>query len=212
MAEKHKRRVRSDRIGSAATRERLITAALACVRTRGLAGSTSREIATEAGVNLEAITYHFGSKDDLIAEALTRAIQRWLAPALDELRRDAAPTTRMLAAASAFRTAFDSARDILPAYFEAVVAAPRAPVVHQRLTLLLGELRDFLSGEIEALRSLGFLPQWVEPASLATLLIAMLDGIALHAVISPDAVNPDALLAQAVQVLMAIQRAPGAPP
>ena len=85
------------------------------------------------------------------------------------------------------------------------MAASRAPVVQQRLTLMLGELRDFLSGEIETLRSLGFLPEWVDPASMATLLIAMLDGIALHAVISPDAVNPDALLAQAVPRLVAAQ-------
>src|SRR3981081_3746576 len=104
MDEKRKRRRRRGRQRSATTEERLIAATLACVRSRGLARTPSREIASAAGVNLEAITYHFGSKDDLVAEALTRAIQQWLAPALGELRREAAPTTRMLAAASAFRT------------------------------------------------------------------------------------------------------------
>jgi AcrR family transcriptional regulator len=53
---------------------------LACLRERGVAGTTSREIAAPGGVNLAAITYHFGSKDEFVARALLHAVRKWLSP------------------------------------------------------------------------------------------------------------------------------------
>ena len=56
------------------TRSRLIEATITSLRTKGVAGLTSREIAGAADVNLQAITYHFGSKDSLVAAALTELV------------------------------------------------------------------------------------------------------------------------------------------
>jgi hypothetical protein len=38
---------------------------------------------------------------------------------------------------------------------------------------------------------------------MAHLLVALADGIALHAVLQPDAVDPDAVVAQALALLLA---------
>ena len=65
---------------SASTRQHLLDAARHCVRETGLAGATSREITATAGVNLAAITYHFGSKEELFQAVLTRR--------LDPMNRD----------------------------------------------------------------------------------------------------------------------------
>ena len=40
---------------------------------------TARVIAEESGANLASITYHFGSKDDLVTEAVVAGLDRWLA-------------------------------------------------------------------------------------------------------------------------------------
>lgn len=184
------------------TRKRLLDGTLQCLKERGLAGTTSREIARLSGVNLAGITYHFGSKDDLVAEALLEAIRGWLEPALGILRGDADPVTRMVGAVQALQTSFDQAQDMLPVYLEALVHAPRREALRRAVTVLFDELRTFLRAEIEGLTRSGFLPDWVDPESMATLLIASADGLALHAAIDPKAVDPDAVGNQVVQLLL----------
>lgn len=51
-------------------RERLIDAAIKLFAERGYEGTSVRELATAAGVNVAAVSYHFGSKDALYHEAL----------------------------------------------------------------------------------------------------------------------------------------------
>ena len=77
-----KRHAAGEPSSGTSTRQDLLDAARECVRTHGLAGTTSREITTTAGANLAAITYHFGSKDELIAEALFGELERRIQPAL----------------------------------------------------------------------------------------------------------------------------------
>ena len=53
-------------------RDRLIDAALTVIAERGVAGTTHREIARAADVPLGSMTYHFGSLNEVLAEAFTR--------------------------------------------------------------------------------------------------------------------------------------------
>ena len=55
---------------SAQTRERLLKAAREVFSRRGFQGATVREICRLAEANGAAVNYHFGSKDELLAEAL----------------------------------------------------------------------------------------------------------------------------------------------
>jgi AcrR family transcriptional regulator len=186
-----------------ATRARLLDGALECLRRFGLRGTTSRAIAAAAGVNLGAITYHFGSKDELVAQALLSAVRGWIEPALDILRGDGDPAERLLAAVEHLRSAFEGARDMLPVYLEALVAAPRHDTLRRGVEELLAEVRTFQSAQLREQQAAGYLPSWVDPDAMATLLVSTADGIALHAVLEPDAVDPSALAAQAVQLLLA---------
>src|SRR6476646_6502099 len=96
--------------GSSDTRDDLLRAACACVREQGLAGTTSRQIAAEAGANLAAITYHFGSKDELIAEALFGEIERRVRPALAVLATEGEPAQLMLLAVQELMAAFERSK------------------------------------------------------------------------------------------------------
>jgi AcrR family transcriptional regulator len=57
------------------TRSAILTAAERLYADRGFADVTLRDIVAAAGVNLAAVNYHFGSKDELIAELfVTRSL------------------------------------------------------------------------------------------------------------------------------------------
>jgi TetR/AcrR family transcriptional regulator, regulator of cefoperazone and chloramphenicol sensitivity len=52
------------------TKQLILQATLQLLETQGLGQVTVRKIASEAGVNVAAVNYHFGSKDQVIYEAL----------------------------------------------------------------------------------------------------------------------------------------------
>lgn len=61
---------------SARTRQALLDAAEELFAERGFAAVGSRELVAQAGVNLAAIRYHFGSKRGLYLETVRRSMQR----------------------------------------------------------------------------------------------------------------------------------------
>ena len=185
------------------TEDRLIEGALECLRLYGLRGATSRAIASASGVNLGAITYYFGSKDELVAAALLQTVRGWLAPALDILRTDMDPASRLVAAVAELQRTFTDARDMLPVYLEALVAASRNDTLLVGVRQLFAEVRSFLAAQLREQQEAGQLPAWVDPDAFAMLFVATADGIGLHAAFEPDAVQPDALASQAVQLLLA---------
>jgi AcrR family transcriptional regulator len=65
---------------NADTKEQIITVAERLFAERGFAGTTLRNVVSQAGVNLAAVHYHFGSK-----EALFRAVvQRFAHPVIEQ--------------------------------------------------------------------------------------------------------------------------------
>ena len=185
-------------------RSRLVAAALESVADHGLAGATSRDIARRAGTNLQAITYHFGSKDELVAQALLRAFRGWIEPAVEALRSGQDPIPRMVGAVQALQDAFERSGPLRAAYLEALVEANRSDTLRVGVHETLGELRALLTEQIETLRAGRFLPAWVEPDAMATLLLATADGLALHAALDPRSVDHHRVSAQAMQMLLSV--------
>ncbi len=60
--------------GSAATKERILDTAESLFMEHGFEATTLRAITTAAGVNLAAVNYHFGSKEELFEAVLTRRL------------------------------------------------------------------------------------------------------------------------------------------
>lgn len=59
-------------------REALLDAAVRCLRERGHANISARDLVAASGTNLGAIGYHFGSKEALINEAITETVRAWI--------------------------------------------------------------------------------------------------------------------------------------
>ena len=66
------------------SRERLIEVAVSVLAREGLAASSLRMIAVEAGVSPALLVHHFGSRQNLVEEAISVMLGEWLA-AKDEL-------------------------------------------------------------------------------------------------------------------------------
>ncbi len=64
----------STRSSGPATKERLLDAAERLFAARGFDGTSLREVTAEAGANVAAIHYHFGSKEELLRAVLSRIV------------------------------------------------------------------------------------------------------------------------------------------
>jgi AcrR family transcriptional regulator len=87
------------RPGGAATRERIVAAALETLKTEGFSGATSRVIARAGGFNQALIFYHFGSVNDLLLAALDKTSAERLERYRDEVGK--AETAEQLAEVAA---------------------------------------------------------------------------------------------------------------
>ncbi|MER7015152.1 TetR/AcrR family transcriptional regulator [Saccharopolyspora sp. NPDC000359] len=76
-------------------REDLLTAAMECLRTKGYARTTARDITERAGTSLAAIGYHYGGIRNLLNEAVHAALEQW-SDAEHARLRDAPPDETFL--------------------------------------------------------------------------------------------------------------------
>lgn len=163
------------------TRQRLLAATRECLGREGLASTTSRDIAAAAGANLAAITYHFGSKNDLVAAALLEGIREWLTPTIDVLSGDGEPAERTVTAIRMLLATFERHRDDAPVYLEALLQAPRMQPLERGLARLWADLRHLLADQMRRMKDDRLLPGWVEPEAMASLFIAVANGLVLQA-------------------------------
>ena len=68
------------------TKDRILGAAEELFAQQGFAGTSLREVTGRADVNIAAVNYHFGSKDNLINEVFRRRMDVMSAQRLDALR------------------------------------------------------------------------------------------------------------------------------
>ncbi len=67
------------------TKERILVTAEALFAEHGFAGTSLRLVTSRADVNLAAVNYHFGSKDNLVAEVFRRRMDEMSRARLDQL-------------------------------------------------------------------------------------------------------------------------------
>lgn len=185
------------------TRQALLAATRRCVGRHGLAATTSRDITAEAGANLAAITYHFGSKDGLVADALLEELRAWLTPTLEVLGGGGDPATRTMLAIETLVTTFREHQAAAPTYVQAVAQAPMLASLQAGLLALWVELRALLAAAITAMQGRGELPPWVEPVAMAALLVAVANGLVLHVSVDPDGPGLSDMAAQFGALLLA---------
>jgi AcrR family transcriptional regulator len=168
-------------------RERILEAAAALYSTVGFRGTTTRRIAADAGVNEVTLFRHFGSKEALIREVISRGWSRFCFEALPEQPGD--PATEIAEWALRYYglhaecAAFIRTR--LGEFQEHPEIVPDAAAPPERMAAVLGAY-------LERLQSAGRMRADVEPKRAAAMLIGALfaDAVTREGVIamfSPDA-------------------------
>jgi AcrR family transcriptional regulator len=188
-----------------ATRDRLVLGARQCVRERGIVAASSRAISDAAGANLGAITYYFGSKDELLAVALAEELEAWLREPLRTLAGPGDPARRMLDAVQALVGTFEQLRVAAPALLDAFLHAAREPDMRVPLARAWLEVRARLATTIDALQRDRLVPPWVNADAMAALILAVGAGTVVGSVVDPTGPVPFAIAAQFAQLLLSSQ-------
>lgn len=158
----------------ASTRERMLDAALAVMRTRGLARATTKEIAREAGFSEAALYKHFEDKTALFVAVLIERLPSRLGRLLDELPARAGTADVEEVLAEVAREALAFYRETFPmgaSLFSepAVLAAHRAAL--ERLGTGPHVAVDTVAAFLAAERDLGRTAAAAEPRAAALLLL-----------------------------------------
>jgi AcrR family transcriptional regulator len=116
-------------------RANLIEGTLRCLERLPPERITARAIAEESGANLASITYHFGSKDDLVTEAAIEGLDRWLAEidaSLEDLPSEA-PPARFQRALEAVETSRRRHTGLTRNYVAALAKGQHDPRLREKL-------------------------------------------------------------------------------
>ena len=174
----------------AATRQRLLDAAVTIVADRGFHAATVDRIASEAGYSVGAIYSNFGSKDDLFLAVFDEHLN-WF----ESVMSDADAET------GAIEALLQEERQFL-VFVEFWSYAVRTPKIRRRLAQRMARFRRHISDLVRQRAQAQGLELAVDVDQLAVLALAMFRGIALERLADPDAV-PDGLLAGALDGLLA---------
>lgn len=208
MASRKKRASRPSRVGvpykkSEATRELLVTTAIAVIAERGLAQTSVADIAEAAGTSKGGVHYYFESKDDLYAKVMVkccdvleeRIIKVFLGGDFNPLER----VQHALAEMWAIR------RDGVP---EMRVLTELHMLARQDepMRLALGEMlrrarRQMIETGLGSMMALGIKPR-IDQALIPRVIIATLDGLALQHEVDPIAAADEPQILKAVELMV----------
>lgn len=108
--------------------QQLIEAAVRVLSRDGLAATTTRKIAAEAGVNISTLHYYFGSKDDLLV-AVIEAVIDGITGTLQDIQTDRGLRIAMETSISAFWAHVMATPELQIMQYELVMYAVRDPQI-----------------------------------------------------------------------------------
>jgi AcrR family transcriptional regulator len=169
-------------------RDQLLDGAIQCLRTKGYARTTARDIASAANGNLASIGYHFGSKEALLNEAIMRACEEWttrLGEAAFATGSDS-PLEQMGASWVAMLASFEDLRPVLIGLVEAVGQSAWSDDLRRELAAHYKTSREQVAAMVRASLGEGDEDAETNAAVVASFLIAVCDGLVLQWLLDPD--------------------------
>ena len=183
------------RASGRARRAALLDAAVEVIAEQGVAGTTHRAIAARAGMSTSTTSYFFSSLDQLIAAALHVVGERIVA-------RVDAVTAQVVDAELAPHEAIDRFVDAVMsepepdtvAQFEIYLECRRRPQLQPTAHRIMASIER---GAAESLRALGV----AHADERAPMVVALLDGLALHRHARPRAESDRVVITEALYAL-----------
>jgi AcrR family transcriptional regulator len=193
-------------VTSPTTRDRLLDAAWTILQQEGPAAATSRRITEVAGANLAAITYHFGSKDELLGRAVAAQLERWTAPLTAALTDDSGDIedqdARVSAAVGTILGQFLSGPAQVQPILTLLLTNPELPGVRDGVVGWLTQLRAVATDVMVRQQARGQVPGTVDPPVMAAVFTAFALGLAAQADLDPGAPPVPAVVGQFLSLLV----------
>jgi AcrR family transcriptional regulator len=171
-------------------REQLLSAARRLLESQGYARITARDLVAASGTNLASIGYHFGSKEELLNEAIGGALREWCDQVADMVVAKGSPTPveRIRDAWLVMLAALPDRRALLLSFVEALAQAERTPHLREQFGVFYRDARDRVAVLVAANHGEGATAEepWVQ--ALASFVIAVCDGLAVQWLIAPQSV------------------------
>ena len=173
------------------TRELLLSAAARVFAERGYAGAGVDRILDEAGLSKGTFYWHFESKEALFLALIAERIDD-PARGLMEITRTEPPEGASAPAVSqGLAELFGSQRDLLVLLQEYWAAAARDEAVASRYRRRQHDLVQTLAGALRARHEATGVALTLPAEALATAFVALAHGLAMQALVDPDAVGAD---------------------
>jgi AcrR family transcriptional regulator len=206
MTTRPKRETRAEK--QARTRAELLATAAKVFARRGYNGASVEEIAEEAGYSHGAVYSNFDGKADLflaVFEEYMAERARELVASQVDLGEDAPLELRARALADQWMERFAADRESFVLHMEFIAHSGRDPELAGRFGARSAALREAVSRYIAAFQEEAGMDLGLPPDDLALVLRALGIGLAVEALVSPDAVRQD-LYGDFVELLVALMR------
>lgn len=169
---------------SDAVRAKILDACLEEFSQLGFHGATMKDVAARAEISITGLSHHFPTKADLLDAVLRRRYEHTAAivqalPRADALKAQA-------------QVIYDNSKRPGIIQLHTTISAEAVNVdhpAHAFYTQRLDDFRQYLTGAFEDARDAGLLKTDAEPAVLASLYIAVQDGLQLQWLYNPDAID-----------------------
>ena len=166
--------------------QRIVDAMRRSVARRGTAGSTFDHVSREAGVSRGLLHYYFGTKEQLLVEAVRRDCELRLE--LLERRLSTAKCAEDyigLMAENLEETVRDDP-DFLTLVYELFTLSRRNEDIAVEYAGLMRRTREQVAGMLAAAQEEGILSLHAEPEAIAEILFSLGDGLALRMLSEPE--------------------------
>jgi len=162
-------------------RSNLLEGALHCLERLPPERVTARAIAAESEANIASISYHFGSKDELVTEAVIAGLDRWLESITESLGEleELEPATRLERADAVIDATRRQHVGLARNFLAALARAQHEP----RIRRLLSEGFRSTRPRVAALLGLG---QDLAGDDAAGLIHSMFTGLLFQALLDPS--------------------------
>lgn len=166
--------------------QRIIDAMRRSVARRGTAGSTFEHVSREAGVSRGLLHYYFGTKEQLLVEAVRRDCELRLERLERQLSTAKTAEDFIGLMAKNLQDTVHEDPEFVTLVFELFTMSRRNEDIALEYAGLMRRTREQVAGMLAAAQSEGILRLHAEPEAVAEILFSLGDGFALRMLSEPE--------------------------
>jgi AcrR family transcriptional regulator len=166
--------------------QRIIDAMRSSVARRGTAGSTFDRVSREAGVSRGLLHYYFGTKEQLLVEAVRRDCELRLERLESQLSTAKTSDDFISLMGQSLQETVAEDAEFITLVFELFTLSRRNPDIAVEYADLMRRTRDHVARMLTAAQRDGVLQLHAEPEVVAEILFSLGDGIALRMLTEPE--------------------------